>query len=159
MNLEAWANKHNIPAVALYDLMVQMGLTNTEPTLRDGMALSEAAVQNDIRLEASKKGMRLWRNNVGVAITEDGRHIRYGLCNDSKRMNDMIKSSDLVGIKKVMITRDMVGTHIGQFVAREVKAGDWTFSGTQREEAQRNFLNLILSYGGDAAFAKSEGTL
>lgn len=159
MNLQEWANKWDVPVVAVFELMEQMGMTKTDPTERYGIPLSEAAVQTDIRLEASKKGMRLWRNNVGVAIDQDGRHIRYGLCNESKKMNEMIKSSDLIGIRKVLITQEHVGTFIGQFVAREVKAGDWIYRGTPREEAQKAFLELILAHGGDAAFAKSAGTL
>ena len=74
-------------------------------------------------------------------------------------MNDAIKSSDLIGIRPVVITEQHVGTVIGQFVAREIKAGDWKYRGSAREKAQGKFLELVASLGGDAAFANKEGTL
>ena len=52
-----------------------------------------------IRLEAAKQGILLWRNNVGAVKTSDGRMIRFGLANDSHKMNQHIKSSDLIGIQ------------------------------------------------------------
>lgn len=160
MNLNQWAIKHHVSFEALHELQIMLGMVNTDPEPKDHDAKSEAAVQADVRLEASKKGLRLFRNNVGVAPDENGvRCLRYGLANDSERMNNVVKSSDLIGIRKVLITREMVGQTIGQFVARECKPELWAYSGTKREEAQLAFLNLILSYGGDAAFATSEGTL
>ena len=46
-----------------------------------------------------------------------------------------------------------------QLLPGEVKAANWGYSGNKREEAQLNFLNLVASMGGDAAFANSVGTL
>jgi len=119
----------------------------------------ESEIQNKIKLEASQKKMRLWRNNNGVAFSKDGTPIRFGLANESKKVNEVLKSSDLIGIKPIVITQDMVGKTIGQFVCREVKNSEWKYSGTKREQAQLNWINLINSLGGDAAFATSEGTL
>lgn len=157
MNLNQWAIKWGIRFEAVEDLRQEFGLTSTEPTPASGV--SETAIQTQIRLEASKKGGRLWRNNVGATYTNDDRFIRYGLANDSKSMNDMIKSSDLIGIKPIHILPNMVGWTIGQFVAREVKPSDWQYSGKKREQAQLKFLELVAGKGGDACFAKSEGTL
>ncbi len=123
------------------------------------MKLSEAALQNLVKLEASNKGCRLWRNNVGAAYMKDGSFIRYGLANDSATLNREIKSADLIGIRPVLITPDMVGTILGQFLSREIKASGWKYTGTDREKAQLAWAELILSLGGDAAFAVGEGTI
>jgi hypothetical protein len=157
MNLNQWAIKHAIPFAALIELRAMLGTVDTDPSPQEGE--SETAIQTRIRLEASRKGCRLWRNNVGGTYTDEGTFLRYGLANDSKQMNDRIKSSDLIGIRPVIITQWHVGQTIGQFVAREVKAGSWQYAGTKREEAQLRFIQLVASMGGDARFANREGTL
>lgn len=156
MNLNNWAIKWGVPFEAVEDLRRGLQTVNTEPSPQ--FDESEGAIQTRVRLEASAKGARIWRNNVGAVLTEKS-FIRYGLANDSKQMNDKIKSSDLIGIKPIRITESMVGGVIGQFLAREVKKGDWNFTGTKRELAQLAFLNLIISLGGDAAFTNREGTI
>lgn len=120
---------------------------------------TEADIQARIRLEASRKGIKLWRNNVGVLMDRNGRPVRYGLANDSAQLNAVIKSSDLIGIKPVVITAEMVGKTMGQFVAREIKASNWIYKDTDREKAQQAFIDLINSLGGDAAFCNGEGSL
>lgn len=120
---------------------------------------SEAAVKNRIRLEASEKGARLWINNIGAFHTINGDFVRYGLANESKQQNAHIKSSDLIGIKPVLITQELVGSKIGQFLCREVKRAGWHYGHTAREKAQLNWINLINSLGGDAAFATSDGSI
>jgi len=160
MNLNEWATRWQIPREAVEDLRRQFGTINTDPQSQPDDEGSEGGAQSMIRLEASKKGLRLWRNNVGVAYNEDGvRCLRYGLANDSKQLNEIVKSSDLIGIRKIKITPDMVGNVIGQFVAREVKTPGWVYKETKREKAQLTFLELIAAYGGDAGFATGEGTL
>lgn len=158
MKLDEWATRHRIPQDALIELRRLMNAEPTDPASYP-IGLSEAAVQADLRLEASSKGGRLFRNNVGACKDDRGRHIRYGLCNESKQMNTKVKSSDLIGIKPVVITQQMVGSTIGQFVAREVKRQGWKYRGDDRERAQLNFIKLIVSLGGDAQFASGEGTL
>jgi len=159
LNLNSWAIKHNIPYEALEDLRAEFGLVNTEPLGAAPQGESEAAIQNRIRLEGVHKGLRMWRNNVGMLMDERGIPVRFGLANDSKQMNNHIKSSDLIGIRPVFIQQHHVGSIIGQFVAREVKAGKWKYTGTARELAQLRYLELVVSLGGDGAFANAEGTL
>ena len=156
--LTQWAARHGVSQAALAELRVMMGV-DTDPAKCTAKASSEAAVQTAVRLEASRLGIRLWRNNVGACKDESGRIIRYGLCNDSAQLNKRIKSSDLIGVRPVVITPDMVGHTIGQFVAREVKRPGWKYTGTDREKAQLAFIELLLSLGADAAFASGEGSL
>jgi hypothetical protein len=157
-NLTQWAIRHGVSHVALAELQAMFVSPNTDPS-RSMTGLSEAAVVNNVTMEASRVGARLFRNNVGACKDERGRLIRYGLCNVSKQMNEQIKSSDLIGIKPILITPDMVGSVIGQFVARECKSGDWTYKGGKHELAQLRFMELIIGLGGDACFVNSEGSL
>lgn len=114
--------------------------------------MSETEITKEVRLEYAKSNITLWRNNVGACIDSHGNVLRYGLANDSKAMSDNIKSSDLIGIRPVVITQDMVGQTIGQFMAIEVKRPGWVYKGTKREQAQLKFINLVNSLGGHAAF-------
>ena len=149
--LHTWATRHNIPPAALQDLIRMFTAAQTDPEPHARLT-SEAAAQDNVWLEASKAGVRLWRNNVGAGKLDNGSFIRWGLANDTKQMNEYIKSSDLIGIRPVTVTPAHVGTVIGQFVAREVKAPGWRYSGSKREEAQRRWLELIAGLGGDAEF-------
>lgn len=157
MTVEEWGAKWGINPAAIGDLQASMARSAFTPPEQSGE--SEAAVQTRVRLEASEVGVHLWRNNVGVTYGEDGVPVRYGLANDSKNLNLVLKSSDLIGIRPVRITQGMVGTLIGQFVAREVKHAGWVYKGTAREKAQSRFLTLIKAMGGDACFAAGTGTL
>lgn len=158
MNLNQWALKWGVSAAALEDLRRGFGCElNAAPAPEKGN--NEAAVQAHIRLEASEAGLVLWRNNVGMLFDARGVPVRYGLCNESKQMNENLKSSDLIGIRPVIIRPEHVGHTFGQFVAREVKAPTWAYSGTKHEQAQLRFLELVASLGGDACFAKSRGTI
>lgn len=159
MNIYQWANKHNVSPDAVAELLDMYVAQAPQETVKDTPALSEAAVQQRVRLEAAKKGIRIWRNNVGVLTDDRGVPVRYGLANDSKAVNSMIKSSDLIGIRPVTITPDMVGRVIGQFVAREIKAEGWRYSGNVHEAAQLRYLELVTGMGGDGQFATGVGTL
>lgn len=156
MLLDTWAKRWNIPADALNDLKNTMGVPSYDlPAPTD--AISEAEIQKHVRLEAAKRGWRLWRNNVGAGYMLDRSFVRFGLCNDSKALNDQIKSSDLIGIKPTLITAADVGTTVGVFLSREVKTANWKFSKRcERSKAQLAWIQLINSLGGDAAFTTGE---
>lgn len=152
--LDNWAIRNNISMVALMDL--RFTLTTTEFTESFVRGDKESDVQDMVRIEAAKKGSILWRNNVGAGKLENGKFVRWGLANDSKVMNETCKSSDLIGIRPVLITPEHVGKTVGQFVAYEVKRPGWVFSNQDREKAQNRFQQIVIAKGGHAAFVTSE---
>jgi hypothetical protein len=159
MNIADWALQWRIPDEAIRDLYAHLA-HDVAPVLAEAEpAASESNVQARVRLEASKKGLRLWRNNVGAGYLQDGTFLRWGLANESQRMNEAVKSADLIGIRPVRITAQHVGAVIGQFVSRECKHGGWRYAGTGHEKAQLKWAEVVLSLGGDAAFCTDTGTL
>lgn len=148
MFLDEWARRWGIPQAALDDLKTTVGLDGHQ----GGGETSEAGVQARQRLVATQRGERVWRNNVGAGKLEDGSFIRFGLANDSKTVNDRIKSADLIGIRPVIITPEMIGRTIGQFVSYECKHPGWRFKGSDREVAQARWACLIITFGGHAEF-------
>ena len=153
-DLYVWAKKWNIPWEAIRDLQKAMGtLPEINTSSVSHPPTNEAEASARIRLDAAKSGALLFRNNVGAMQDDNGRIVRYGLANESRQMNENIKSSDLIGIQSVNITSGMVGQTIGQFIAIEMKAPGWVFSGTPREVAQRKFIELVISRGGAGKFS------
>jgi hypothetical protein len=117
---------------------------------------SESEIQQLIMMEAPNFHNILLRNNSGALLDETGRLVRYGLGNASKKHNDSFKSSDLIGIRSLVVTEDMVGTVIGQFAAIEVKGEGWKFSEKdKRYIAQKAFIEWVRLRGGVAGFANS----
>jgi hypothetical protein len=102
---------------------------------------SEHEIQQRIRLACGRGPVRLWRNNTGALVDQQGRFVRFGLCKGS---------SDLIGLRSLEITSELVGQRIAQFVALEVK----TPLGTLSPE-QRAFLQLVEHLGGVAAVCRS----
>jgi hypothetical protein len=135
-----WAARHRIPPAAIVELAQLLGATDPVTIAGHG----EAHVQSSVRLEAPSKGVRLWRNNVGVLLDKTGRPVRYGLANESPKLNARLKSSDLIGWRRVVVTAADAGRTIAQFVARECKL---------------RWIELVASEGGDAKFATGTGTL
>ena len=106
---------------------------------------SENEIQQLIRLEAAKYGVILWRNNSGVLEDVDGRPVRFGLANESRKLNLTFKSSDLIGVHQVS----------GKFVAIECKPEGWKYKGDRREKAQKAFIDFLNAHGSIAGFAQS----
>lgn len=152
--LHDWSIRHHVSLRALQELHVL--LTSTVPSPVTAHGASESDVQARVRVAASQAGDVLWRNNTGVLPDARGVPVRFGLCNESKAVNDKCKSSDLIGIKRVLITQAHVGGVIGQFYAREVKRAGWRYTGTPREAAQLRFIEAVVAMGGDAAFTTGE---
>lgn len=157
--LYQWAAQWRISMEAIQDLQRRMGMFDTAPTSTPGTGKSETWVQSAVRLEASRLGMRLFRNNVGAFQNPAGQWVRFGLANDSAALSKRLKSGDLVGVRPVVVTSAHVGQTLGVFMSREIKAAGWHYTGTPHEVAQLNWINLINSLGGDAAFASGEGSL
>jgi hypothetical protein len=150
MSLDQWAKEWGVSAEALAALRQTYIMQFYPSGNRTG--LTEAALQNQYRFKMAGEGGVLWRNNVGALLDQRGVPVRYGLANESKAMNEIFKSGDLIGIRPVTITQAMVGTTIGQFVSAEMKHGGWQYTGSAREKAQRNWLELVRSMGGEANF-------
>lgn len=105
--------------------------------------MNETDIMNMIRIKAAIEGTLLWRNNVGATIDPSGRVVRYGLANDSKKLNSKVKSSDLVGISAA-----------GLFVAVEVKAPGWAYDPNNPVHiAQGAFLRIVAERGGISYFS------
>lgn len=124
------------------------------------MSKSETAIQTEVRLAAPRLGLRLFRNNVGVAMNPKGQPIRFGLANDSKSLNEQLKSGDLIGWRTLIITPEMVGTHVAQFVSIECKSEDWRPDpNSPREIAQRRWADLVNNDGGHALIVNNASVL
>lgn len=156
-SLIQWAQNWGVPPEALEDLCRSVINVHTED--EPGVNKSEAKVQSEVRLEAAQAGVYLFRNNVGAGKLESGNFVRFGLGNDSKQLNETLKSGDLIGLRRRLITQVDVGCYIGQFVSREIKRSDWKFSGTMEEQAQARWAALINLQGGDAQIVTGVGSL
>jgi hypothetical protein len=152
MTLDKWAERWRIPPAALAELKASMGMYPAPVTVA---GISETAVQQQIRLEAGRRGVALFRNNNGACMDEDGRLVRYGLANDSKAMNEKLKSHDLIGITPHIVKVQDVGSTVGIFTSVEVKRAGWKYTGTKREKAQLAWSELVIKLGGRAMFATS----
>lgn len=116
--------------------------------------MKENPVAQRVQLEWANLGGLPMRNNVGACEDATGRFIRYGLMNESAKMNAQIKSSDYIGITPTLITPQMVGYYLGVFTAIETKASDWKFSqADQRAVAQARFHDIVRAHCGFAGFA------
>ena len=105
--------------------------------------MSEAGYMRRVMLAAQRAGMWLFRNNVGVYFTHDGRRVRCGLA---------VGSSDLIGWTQHTVTADDVGRTLAVFTAVETK----TSRGRLTQE-QINFIEAVRASGGYAAELR-EGT-
>jgi len=160
--LIAWSLRHGVSPAALTDLRHTLGMDGAADVLPDPKRpadpASEGYVQSKVRLEGAALDVLLFRNNVGALLNDEGVPVRYGLANDTPAMNKRIKSADLIGIRRVTVTPAMVGHVLGLFVSREVKHAAWVYKGDAHEVAQKRWMDLINSYGGDAKFAAGLGS-
>lgn len=176
MSLTEWAQRWGLPPAALDELSrdvltFSMGVAHVDAVAAAVSKKSEARVQSEVRLEAARAGVYLWRNNVGAGAVVDPKRLcsecrgasqgflRWGLGNDSDRVNSVLKSADLIGVRRVRITPEHVGRYIGQFVSREIKREGWQPSGGDEDRAQARWATLINGQGGDALIVTGVGSI
>lgn len=139
---QQWAADWGIPADALLDLQARLAPPATITT--DAAPRSEAAVLNAVRLAAAQRGWRLFRNNCGAMQDKTGRVVRYGLANESKQMNAVVKSGDLIGWDDT-----------GRFVSIECK-GVGSRTDPDRLAAQERWRDLVAASGGYSVITDGE---
>jgi len=96
---------------------------------------------------ASKSFTRPQTVNVkaGDVLIQNARYFDAGLC---------VGSSDLIGLKAVKITPEMVGTEIACFVAVEVK-----LPSGRVQQNQINFLEMVNKLGGKGIICRDENNI
>lgn len=109
--------------------------------------MSERAIQNEVLLAASEAGFTLFRNNVGTGWAGDVQRLKDGsilIRNPRPLHAGLCKgSSDLIGLRPLVITDADVGKTIAQFAAVEIKTANGRTSHTQQ-----NFLDFVANAGG-----------
>ena len=118
--------------------------------------MTEAAIQKRVMIEATRLGLRVFRNNVGVLMDRRGIPVNFGLC---------VGSSDLIGWGKKDGMAFFVAIEVkrpeGVEYLTKVKNGK-TFiiekkipQGETTAE-QENFLNEVSKAGGFACVIRDE---
>lgn len=117
----------------------------------------EAKASQIVRLRASEWGTRLFRNNNGMAYSPTGQPIFFGLGNEGRDGNKVMKSSDFIGVTPILITPEMVGKTIGVFTSIEVKPEGFkirdSYNPKSREYAQDKWNQMVRMNHGIAGFA------
>lgn len=139
-----WVQRWQIPDTAVHELVQILAHVELAPVTNPTPG-SEAQVTQELRVLAPRHQGHLWRNNNGALRDVRGNMVRYGLGNDSTRLNKVLKSPDLVGFTTIN------GRAI--FTAVEAKRPGWRAPTTEREHAQAAFLKLVHAGGGIATFA------
>ena len=120
------------------------------------MATPESKSSFQVRSRASDWGIRLFRNNSGVLMNEVGVPVRFGLGNESKDLNETLKTGDFIGWTPVTITADMVGKQLAVFTNFECKPFNFaekkTYNKKTREYGQDKFNTMVNNAGGIVGF-------
>lgn len=154
---DAWAARYPQAAADLIQV-----LAPAVTPARGSERQPEAAVQQQVRFKIAQAGHLSWRNNVGATPARcpdcgaPRQPIRYGLANDSAKLNEQIKSSDLILAIPRRVTQGMVGQTIAQFGSVETKHAGWVYTGKGQEAGQAAWLALINRIGGYGVFSTGE---
>lgn len=166
MTYDAWRLAYPEAAAKLEGLLV----AEAHPPLdvNNPGRSSEARAQQATRMDIARQGAMSWRNNVGATKAEEThvcpacsyrfkvvrQPVRYGLGNDSAKLNANLKSHDLILAIPRVITPAMVGTTIAQFGSVECKREGWVFNSKDpREVAQAKWGFLLTGVGAFSAFS------
>ena len=131
------------------------------------MNSQETNLVRKIMIELGKNpSIRIFRNNIGKCwigasksfthpqtvnvksgdvLIQNARYFDAGLC---------VGSSDLIGLKSVKITPEMVGTEVAVFVAIEVK-----LPSGRVQQNQINFLEMVKKLGGKGIICRDENNI
>ncbi len=160
----AWRQRHPQAAAELEGMLA--GIPEPDPERAAGK--SEAWAQQQARMSIAQQGAKAWRNNVGGTKVKEHHQcpscsfrfsvqvppMRWGLANDSAKLNKVVKSSDLILAIPRLVTPAMVGRTIAQFGGVETKRPGWTFNPNDpHQAAQAKWLQLVASVGGFACFS------
>lgn len=104
--------------------------------------MKETPFMRRVLAAGAAAGMWLFRNNVGLFLTRDGRPVRCGLATGS---------SDIIGWTEYTIRPADVGRTIAVFTALETK----TVRGTVRPE-QEKFIAAVRRSGGIAQVLRAD---
>lgn len=119
---------------------------------------AETILRNDVHRELSKRGVTLFRNNVGQTVDRQccphcgggfkgtpmqagDIVIRYGVCNPG--------GGDLIGWTPRIIQPDMIGRQVAIFTSIETKV-----AGRKMTDPQENFWRTVRSSGGIAVLSR-----
>jgi len=157
MSYQQWARRFPLAARELQKILAG---DVEAPDAHNGK--SEAWAQQQTRLKVARAGALSWRNNVGATPAKCPeckaalRPVRFGLANESQKMNKRIKSSDLIlGIPR-LIEPQHVGRTVLQLVGVESKRPGWRYTGNEHEAAQAAWLALLVSHGGFGKFSTGD---
>ena len=118
--------------------------------------MTEREIMNRIHMTiGSREDARLFRNNLGKAWVARGKPVRTDggvfLPHGQQYQFGLPPGSpDLVGIKMIRVSPDMVGRTVGLFLGIEVKV-----PGGRVQTDQRRFLEMIKRFGGVSGVAWS----
>lgn len=102
----------------------------------------ESAINDEIHESTkARQDVKLYRNNRGVAVYGN-QQVRYGVGPRG--------GSDWIGYRRLLITADMVGKSVAQFVAIEAKR-----PGAKTDDGQQHFIDMVNQDGGRAGCATS----
>ena len=150
--MQAWAQRWNIPPEAVSELFGLLAHVELAPNVTAAVG-SEAQVQQGLRVLAPHHDGWLGRNNSGALKDERGNMVRFGLANDSTRLNKVFKTPDLVGFTSITMQSTDVGRQVAVFTGVEAKKPGWRSPTNDRERAQASCLKFIHARGGIALFA------